>query len=459
MKGFLACILSLSLLSTIGIAQNIPNGDFEEWTIFNHYDLDHYLTPNYNVSRTTERIQGQYALKLENTVSEDGNTRRSGYAYNVISAINQTGFAFEGDMLSVVFFAKYDLAEGDSARVYVRFRENGATKGYINFYTSGSTNGDFARFSVPIFWYGTRTPDEVQIYLYANSGFGAGNTVAGNGYIILDDFHFENIGKRGDNITNYGFDEWTNNGIHHPVYWRSLDLLVLESYNYFLADEAVVRSQDAYQGNSALRVGNYQGTNPSYSYVYIGTENDDYYTPAFKIYNRYKYLQGYYKYYDGGNDSGRITFRTFRNGSQFSYSNKYFNDADEWTFFSMPINYYNDSMPDSACIIAYSNSGAPNSAESYFLLDNLDLVMSPTAGIEELSTSLKIFPNPTTDYIKLNIKHEAELKVIDPLGKVILQTYLHPGDHQVNLSEQHTGMYYLIFSNNDIQWKTKILKL
>ena len=209
--------------------------------------------------------------------------------------------------------------------------------------------------------------------------------------------------------------------------------------------------------NSSLKVGNYQG--PAYSYAYVGTENDHYYTPAFKIYNNYKYLQGYYKYIADGNDSGRLTFRTFRNGAGHSYSNRYFRATNDWTFFSMPINYYNDSMPDSACIIAYSSVSPPNGAGSYLLLDDLDLVMWPTsAGITELSESLQIYPNPTTDIVKLSLKSQAELKIYDVLGKLRLQTQLYAGEHELNLGKYSPGIYYFIFSNNDLQWKTTIMK-
>ena len=440
-------------------AQNIPNGGFEDWTKHNHFSLKNYYSSSIvNVKRTTEHMEGAYALRLDNTVSEDGLTRRRCFVQNRINSIGQDGFEFFDDVLSLAFSAKYELAEGDTARIFVRFRENGANKGFVDFYMWGSSENKFNNHKVPIFWYGSRTPDLVEVYIYSNIH----DNVDGNGFIIVDDLHFENIGKRANDITNFGFEEWENDGVEHPVSWRPLDLIALTSYNYFLSDTGVYYSTDAFRGDKSLKVSNYRTSSNRASYAYVGTENDHYYTPAFKVYKRYQHIQGYYKYETDGNDSGRMQFRTFYNGVQRSYNNIYFKPTSEWTYFSRPIVYYGsfkDSIPDSASIIAWSAVGAPQSENSFLLLDDLDLVMEPNSvSIDQPKESIGVYPNPFADYINLELTEAFELTISSAKGEILRTLYLHAGIHKLDLSDLSTGLYILTFNNSDKQWKSTILK-
>lgn len=457
--ALISCLLTFIALH----AQNIPNGDFENWNNYSHYRLDSFYQYNYNVSRSTEHIEGRYALKLENTVSADGVTRRSGYCTNVIASKNQTGFPFEGDMLSVVFYAKYNLAVGDSARVYVVFYENKATKGYINFYLSGTSNGEFSRFNVPIYWYNTRTPDEVSIYLYSKHS-PKGSPIAGNGYVIIDDLHFENIGKRGNDIYNQGFEGWTNDGIDYPEHWRSLDLLYLDTYYAYLSGDGVSRSTDAHGGNYSMKVSNYPGTSiPGRSYVYIGTTNKHQSTsiPSFKVYKRYNYLEGFFKYESPGKDSALIIYRMYKNGTPITYASRYLKPSNGWQYFNMKINYgSNDTIvPDSGSLFVYSSYPTPNHESSYLLLDDLDLAMQPNfSAIEEFDPKITVYPNPTNRSIYLNLEHPGKIELYNIQGQQVLHQHSSSGSHELDISMLPEGIYYLIFSNNDYQWKTKILK-
>ena len=127
-------VFFLISLSTVLIGQTIPNGDFDEWQIRDHYKLKYWLSPTANVQRTEDAKVGNYAIKLINTYSATSNGR-TGYVRNIDVNRKDTlnGFPFNGDPLSLVFWSKHDLAPGDTARAYVIFRELGAFRGSVDF--------------------------------------------------------------------------------------------------------------------------------------------------------------------------------------------------------------------------------------------------------------------------------------------------------------------------------------
>ena len=286
-------LLLISILPLIVSAQTIPNGDFENWEVRDHYKLNGWYSPTQNVERTTDAKVGKYALKLSNTYSASSNGTK-GYVRNIDYSNRDTlnGFAFEGDALSLVFWSKHNLAAGDTARAYVVFREEGVYKGKVDFRFSGSTNGEFVKYNVPLEWSSSRTPDSVWVYLYSYIA----NKVQGDGYVIYDDVHFEKIGERMPDFTNADFEDWHNIGVDFPSNWRSVDLAVYDTYNSFLYSKSnfKVTGEDAFAGGTSLLVKNYDnyGT-PRYGYCYLGTENNDYYTPHFQFTDTFQYLQGY----------------------------------------------------------------------------------------------------------------------------------------------------------------------
>ncbi len=399
-------------ITLVCLSQTIPNGDFESWETRDHYKLEGWYSPTRNVERTSDAKVGKYALKLVNTYSATSNGS-TGYVtsidYNNKQELN--GFAISGEPLSLVFWSKHDLALGDTARAYVVFREKGTYRGKVDFRFSGTTNGQFVKYSVPIEWNGIHTSDTAWINLYSYIK----NKVSGDGFVIFDDFHFENIGKRTGDIVNHDFEDWDNIGVDYPSIWRSIDLLVYENYTSFLADQSIyqIKGKDAFRGGTSLLIKNYDNYgSPRSGYCYIGTENNDYYTPSFPFTDTFKYLQGYYKYLPAGDDTARINFRAWQAGSSRSYNNFYFHEpVSEWTFFSMPIVYDPSRyQPDSAALIIWSTStDSIHGFNSSIYLDNLELVMEPTPlklSVQENTLAYSVFPNPTKDFLYLDLLYK-----------------------------------------------------
>ncbi|MBR9861203.1 T9SS type A sorting domain-containing protein [bacterium] len=448
-------LLIFSGLTAFG--QTVENGSFEVWDKYEYYKLDSWFTPTRNVSRTTDSKEGKYALKLENTISETGAKYRS-YAYNRYIPAGLRGFKFEDEALSLVFWAKYDLAEGDSGRIVAYLRKDGVTKGYVDFSMYGSTNDNYVKHSVPIYWYSSRIPDTAWIYLYSYTE----TDVDGPGYIIFDDIHFENIGKRGHDMTNQGFENWTDLGVEYPHNWRSLDLLYIDNYSTFLPERSAFKSEDAVVGDYSLKVSNYESNDiPRRSYIFIGTEDVHRYTPSYIVSNRYEYIQGYYKMVSDAEDSAYMQFRTYGNGRYYSNNVVYFTPNNRWQHFSAPISYYYaDSIPDSAYLAIYSGTGVIKSSNTALYLDGLELVNEPySVSIAPLETGAKVYPNPTSSGITIELEEPSYIQILNTQGVILESMNLEAGRQELNLEQLPVGVYYIYAKTKDKKtWQKKIMK-
>ena len=442
----------LSICLAFGLAANgqtIPNGDFENWEIRDHFTPKRWYAYTQTVSKTTDCKVGNSALKLENKYSPTSNGSK-GYATNYRSDDKENfgGFAFDGGALSMVFWCKHDLALGDTARVYAVFREEGVYRGQVDFRFTGKSDGEFVKYSAPITWNGARICDTVQLYLYSK----VRSKIEGDGYVIIDDLHFENIGDRTSEIYNYDFEEWNNIGVHFPSEWESIDLRLYDNYSTFYSRRSVgPGGQDsAHTGDHGLVLKNYfSGSNLRAGYCYFGSENDDYYTPAFAFTDTFKYLQGYYKYYSENNDTALISARTYQSGSRRSLDNLYLPSSEDWTFFSMPINYSSAYTPDSASIIMYSAIGTEDLGDGTTLyIDNLAFVLTPTPlklSVRELEESIQLYPNPCTNTLYTDTKNNyTHCDIVDVIGKTITLPVF---QNKVDVSTLSAGTYVVIFRN------------
>lgn len=459
MIRFASILLSVVLAHAV-FSQNIPNGDFEQWEVRDHFQLNNYYSPTRNVERSSDAKEGKYALKLSNTYIENSTGYR-GYAHNASKANGVDGVAFSGDALSLVFWSKHDLAQGDTARVYAIFRDKGVYKGKVDFRFTGSSNGNWLKYSVPIEWNGNRLVDSVWLYFYSY----ADAAVDGDGFVLFDDVHFTKLNQRQMDFANSGFEDWTNIGLNFPTAWRSLDLLVYDTYTSFLYEPttASVTKTEAFRGERSLLVKNaYSNANGNlrYGYCFIGTENDDYYTPSFPT-DTFKYLQGYYKYIPDGDDTARINYRTWEKGAGKSYDNLFLPASQEWKFFTLPINYYSKTArPDSAALIIYSGKTdsvrGPNSA---LYIDELNLVMEPKGvGIEEISNYIRLYPNPTSANLHIESAVNDNISFYNCIGENVGTFNLYPGHNIISTSDFQSGLYF-IKSNHTNQWIQKIVKL
>lgn len=446
-------------------AQNIPNGNFERWEKRDHFQLSGWFSPTARVERTTDAKSGNYAIKLVNEYIE-GENGRTAYTrtidYGNKAAIN--GLAARADALSVAFWCKYDLAPGDTARLYTVLRENGSYRGQVDFRFTGTSNDEYVKFSVPIEWNssGSRQFDSAWVHLFSY----VENVVDGDGYVIFDDIHFENIGDRTGEFYNSSFEDWENVGLDFPSNWRSVDLLVYDTYTSFLNTKSCVfvSPENSNLGNISLMIQNYMsGTNVRRGYAFVGEENDDYYTPHFPFADTFRYLQGYYKFLPDGPDTARINFRTYATGrGTRSNNNLYLHEKkEEWTFFSMPLSYNDAINPDSAALIFYSGNddGGEYGIGTRLFLDNLELVMSPEPAklsVLEEAAIRTYYPNPTSGKVYIKTSHSIQrVQAISMLGQKTMLPYV---SGTIDLSHLSDGLYVITLQTTDNKMHTLKIK-
>ena len=454
-----ALALYVCLVSLCGTAQNVPNGNFESWDKEDHFVLDEWIT--YGMAeRTTDASSNEYALKLHNYKNTAGNFVSS----SLFNVDWQNGsvdkFPFDGNPLSMVFDTKHILAQGDTGYVFAGFYEKGQYIGQANIWLNGSTGDDYVSYSVPIVWYSfSRTPDSVFIGIQSDLK----NDPKGEGFITIDDFRFENIGERTVEVNNYDFENWTNLGVVYPNKWMSIDLVSFKDWGGFLRNPSVIK-ETGFRGNHCLVIQNHQGwERPESGACFTGDTVTDAWRPAFPIDQKYRYLQGYFKYTNGGKDSAEIAFNMFLLGNYLGEGKIRIGKATEdWTFFSIPVTYYADLVPDSATLrIISSVDNTPESINTALFIDDLAFVneLKNTVGVSDYSHSKNtVFPNPFHSLITLPLGSKA-VQIQNSIGeKILSKTSLN--NNSINLTHIKKGVYFItITDQNNQSWQQKIIKL
>ena len=463
---FLYILLILPFIQLNLHAQNVTNGDFENWEVRDHFALDVWAFSSRNVSRTTDAHEGEYAVRLENELLENGNGRTS-YVQSIDWGNQQrlNGFAFDDEAFALVFWAKYDLADGDTARVRATMREEGRYKGGIDFRIDGSSSGVYRKFMVPITWNdgGNRMVDSVWIYLNSNLN----NDVDGNGFIQFDDLHFERIGTRLDELPNAGFEDWNNIGVEYPEGWMSIDLRAYDYWGVLLPDSSVMKSQDARSGNYSMMIKNYSswGT-PARGYVHLGFQTNNSWRPSIAIAEKYTYLHGFYKFEPGENkkDSAQLQVRTFEGSAQRSYNAQWLDPASEWTYFYIPLNYSNaTTVVDSATIMIYSSlSDEVHSLETKLLIDDLTFTndtLDQSVGTSVLHLNgIKVSPNPFSNRVSLQIPVSGDLIIHDILGREVFHSSVDKGHTTISTRDWTEGTYLIRLESENHRSVIKVVK-
>lgn len=445
----------------IANAQNIPSGDFESWTVRDEVSLDSFTSAGL-VARTTDAYSGQYAVRMDNKII-DGEHATS-FVTNGVPVENNVlgGQAYDEAPLSMRFFAKYDLATGDHADIVGIFKLNGSPIAIVNVEVEGSSADTFVRYSVPINWQVSAIPDTF-VMLMSSKDLDT-DTINGDGYLIVDDVHFVNIGKRTKPLHNGDFEHWVQGDREVPTGWFTIDDVFAESSLPGLP-RLVEKTSDAHGGNSALSLSNYgSGRDVLPGIALTGNSRKNLEKPAFKVSKNWKFIEGWYKYNSHNGDSARVMAGLFAMGVPIGLVQwGAGSSVNQWTYFSAELDYFTNLVTaDSATVaVMAANPDKPRGGETELIVDDLKFTDHPV-GVKDIATPrMAVYPNPVRSDIYIALPDGADVnsyRIFDMTGKEVEGGSLTDGRHIQLSSELKAGNYLLQVQGESHIYEHKIIK-
>ena len=92
---------------------------------------------------------------------------------------------------------------------------------------------------------------------------------------------------------------------------------------------------------------------------------------------------------------------------------------------------------------------------------NLELARSLSVSELELNETISIYPNPTTDNIKVNLPNsmdKATVTVFNVLGKKVITQEMSATNNKIKISHLNSGIYLLKFTNRNVSQTLKLVK-
>jgi hypothetical protein len=273
-------------------------------------------------------------------------------------------------------------------------------------------------------------------------------------------------------VPNGGFENWTSGGFgpEEPTGWATLNIL-----SALGNPTSVTKVTPSNSGNFAMRVQTVVLTNnpapgdvpDTLGIAFTGSLD---LLGGGGIVIGYPYTQKptafkfFYKFEPSGieTEAGIVVFFTKFNtvnqeSEDIGFAEVVFTSA-QTTFaeFIAEVSFFDPFIsPDTAAVIVLSGSN-PGSAVT---LDDLEFTL-PGASVKEViqvQPSLKMFPNPTTDFITfdVNIKNEAELRVFSIWGKEVLNTTLTNSNPSLYVGGLAPGVYISEVKNDGVLYKQR----
>ena len=81
--------------------------------------------------------------------------------------------------------------------------------------------------------------------------------------------------------------------------------------------------------------------------------------------------------------------------------------------------------------------------------------------VDEIENIVKVYPNPATDFINVQVSRKSTYQLIDFNGKIILQGKLQQSENRIDISDKQNGIYFLNivdFQKNEKQTVKIIVK-
>lgn len=434
-------IIVFILSGAIAFAQ-VPNAGFENWSSRSKDLLEGYSTVG-NVSKTSDAVNGSYALKLENKASNSS----FGGVFNTVPSKISAGYGgqpYDEIPLVLSFSTKYDLAVGDIAKVFMIFKLQGNPIGSVDFTLNGNSADTFQRFNYAIQWGTSINPDTVLVVL-ASVDLNDPQ-VNGDGYVIFDDFVFRTFSTLNDSLENRSFEDWQDQGIDYPTSWYTSDLVLDDEVTGILqSNAAVTKAADVQSGSNSVLIQNTSVSTDIFPGVMVtGQDASALERPSFKVVHRWKYLHALTKYLPDNGDEAIIQALLFKNGGIIGSAEIALTDSSDqtqYTYIEKEITYINGETPDSATvIISCADFENPKGWNTKLWVDNVNFT-DHALSIKEFSENIRVFPNPAQNIIHLDhgLSDETHIQIHDLMGAEKLSS----DSSSIDISSLVPGVYII----------------
>jgi len=463
-KGLFYFALAILLCYSGTFAQTLKNGNFENWTKKVLYENPNgFFTSNMqlsmmahapNVTKTTDKQSGTYAIKLQTTATVEGDT-----IPGLIMTGNPGGGGFMGGGIpysqrptSLDGYAKYNIKTGDTAAILLIFLFQGNIIGFGGTSFSGITT-NYTQFSAPItFFVPVVMPDTAVIIISSSSLDG----YKGPGSTIL----FDHLTFTGSTLAfpNGDFENWTEMSFDEPDGWLTSNAYLTDPSN-----PSVSKSTEAQNGSFAAKIVNsIIISGDTLSFLTNGQIGDDGPEGGMPVFNNPDKVKFYYKYIPVGPDTALFLAKLSKFDSSLGVSNSVeeivekLSPTSNYTYFETTFKF-NQTPSADTLLLAFAAGNVMDETKykglgSALFIDNISITYQ-SSNLEEFlfGSSLNVYPNPTTDYLNIEMKDlfygHAQISICDLGGKKLLVKNMNIPDNglieTIDLNHFMPG-YYLI---------------
>ena len=274
--------------------------------------------------------------------------------------------------------------------------------------------------------------------------------------------------KTNAQIPNSGFEDWTTVGnCMKPNGWYTTNDFSDTTGSYF----GITRSADHYPtsvGNYSIRIQNKPSLLPDFAGLGVAMPGEDMSAgdnPSFPIVGHPTSLNGYYKFLPENGDTMRIYIQLYNNGvSVFSVRLEDSVTVSDWQPFTINFPVYTNA--DSARIfLASFNADAFNAhGNSVLYVDNLSfdtLIATSVSELDRVKTSYRLYPNPASDIVTLNIDNtnnaDLILNIYNVIGKLVSSETLRQNQRQINIGYLSNGIYMVVIKSKEWSENQKLI--
>jgi hypothetical protein len=266
-------------------------------------------------------------------------------------------------------------------------------------------------------------------------------------------------------LPNPSFELWEQfTGYQDPQFWNTPN-----QYTILAGVTVVSKSDDAYSGTASALLetkdvlgGLYQapGLLTLADFTVNIVQGTYTFSGGIPLPDRVNKMTGMYKYSGANGDSASAMIISFRHQTgqevdTVGLGYGFLPDASEWAPFAITMYPWSDAQPDSFNVIIMSSGSFDLNVGSKLWVDELSLeTVTGIINFSEEKNSVKVYPNPVSEYVKIEIENEAEnmeLSLFDNSGRQVKKLTFSGKTTEVNLSNFPAGVYsYRIASNNKL---------